>query len=102
MRTAQEGHIQGYNGQIAVSQDQIILTAELTQEQNDKKQMIPMMEQTMENIEPLLSPENPDVGPFLFDAGYSSEENFANLNPEHPEPRFPENAIPTPKISCKH
>jgi hypothetical protein len=85
MRTAQEGHVQGYNGQIAVSQDQIILTAELTQDQNDKKQMIPMMEQTLENIDPLLSPENPDVGPFLFDAGYPSEENLASLTPEHPE-----------------
>jgi len=85
MKSAQEGHIQGYNGQIAVSQDQVILTAELTQEHNDKKQMLPMLEKTLEDIEPLLSPEDPDIGPFLFDAGYPSEENLASLIPEHPE-----------------
>ena len=45
-----KGHLQGYNAQATASEDQIILSAEITQECNDKQQLIPMLEKTKENL----------------------------------------------------
>jgi hypothetical protein len=48
---ATKGFVQGYNGQAAVdSQEQIIVAAALTQEANDKKQLVPMLEQVEQNM----------------------------------------------------
>ena len=43
--------IGGYRGQIAVDENQIIIACDVTEEQNDKRQLIPMIEAVMENIE---------------------------------------------------
>jgi hypothetical protein len=59
--------LQGYNVQAAVdSQEQIIVAAELTQEANDKKQLLPMLEQVEQNMG--RKPEQATA-----DAGYFSE-----------------------------
>jgi transposase len=43
--------VQGYNAQAAVdSHEQIIVAAALTQEANDKKQLVPMLEQVQQNL----------------------------------------------------
>ena len=44
------GCVQGYNGQAAVTENQIIIAAELTTEGNDVKQLLPMTEKAEENI----------------------------------------------------
>jgi transposase len=63
--------VQGYNAQIAVdSATQVIVAAEVTQETNDKQQLIPMIAQIVTNLEQ--KPEKVSA-----DAGYFSE---ANLN----------------------
>ncbi len=65
--------LQGYNAQVAVdSVSQIIVAAEVTQETNDRQQLIPMIAQIVTSLEQ--KPEKISA-----DAGYFSE---ANLNDE--------------------
>ena len=71
LKTAR-GYVQGINAQAATTKDQIIVAAEVTQEANDKRQMVPMMEKTAENLEAAGVEEK--VGTSLTDAGYYSED----------------------------
>ncbi len=64
--------VQGYNAQIAVdSESQVIVAAEVTQETNDKKQLIPMIAQIVENLD--RKPEKVSA-----DTGYFSEPNVTD------------------------
>jgi len=45
------GYIQGYNGQAVVTEGQIIIAAELTDKENDIKELHPMVKKAKENIE---------------------------------------------------
>jgi transposase len=64
--------VQGYNAQIAVdSESQVIVAAEVTQETNDKKQLIPMIAQIATNLE-----RKPDK--VSADTGYFSEANVTD------------------------
>jgi transposase len=64
--------LQGYNAQIAVdSQSQVIVAAEVTQETNDKKQLLPMIAQIVANLEQ--KPEKVSA-----DTGYFSEANVTD------------------------
>lgn len=65
------GFIQGYNAQISVDADtQIILAAEVTQDCNDKLQLKPMLDKTIENTGKV-----PKRG--TFDAGYDNEDQIS-------------------------
>ena len=44
------GYIQGYNGQAVVTKEQIIVAAEVTQQQNDVQQLHPMLKKTAEEL----------------------------------------------------
>jgi len=67
MDGATKSFMQAYNGQAAVdSQAQIIVAASLTQQANDKKQLVPMLEQVEQNMG--RKPEQATA-----DAGYFSE-----------------------------
>ena len=64
--------VQGYNAQIAVdSASQVIVAAEVTQETNDKMQLIPMIAQMVTNLEQ--TPEKVSA-----DTGYFSEANVTD------------------------
>ena len=64
--------VQGYNAQIAVdSCSQVIVAAEVTQETNDKKQLLPMLTQIVANLD--RKPEKVSA-----DAGYFSEPNVTD------------------------
>ena len=64
--------VQGYNAQIAVdSASQVIVAAEVTQETNDKKQLLPMIARIAANLE--RKPEKVSA-----DAGYFSEANVTD------------------------
>ena len=64
--------VQGYNAQIAVdSESQVIVAAEVTQETNDKKQLLPMIVQIAINLEQ--KPEKVSA-----DTGYFSEANVTD------------------------
>jgi transposase len=64
--------VQGYNAQIVVDgKSQVIVAAAVTQETNDKRQLIPMLEKLQENTGRL--PEKLSA-----DAGYFSEDNLTD------------------------
>ena len=65
--------IQGYNAQIAVDGEaQIIVAAELTQETNDKRQLVPMSEKVIENMGRLADTLSADAG-YFSEAAVGSE-----------------------------
>ena len=82
MKTA-KGYLQGYNAQATASEDQIILSAEITQECNDKNQLIPMLEKTKENLDAVDS--NIEIGTLLADAGYFSRKNLDSITADDPD-----------------
>jgi transposase len=67
-----EGFVQAYNAQVAVDDLQFIVGQAVTQEGNDKKQLVPMMAIITQQ-----SGETPAV--LLADAGYCSDENLAAI-----------------------
>jgi len=67
MKTRQ-GYVQGYNGQAVVSKDQIILGAEVTQEENDLYQLEPMIQETKANLDEAGVKKN--IGSCTADTGY--------------------------------
>jgi transposase len=72
----QKGYVQGLNAQAVVTQQQVIVAEDVTQEENDKKQLHPMLEQAESNRQAVEIKEK--IGVALADAGYGSEENFTN------------------------
>jgi len=79
----QAGYVQGYNAQAVVTKDQIIVAAEVTQEENDIKQLYPMLERAQANLKAIAYPHA--VGTALADAGYCSEANLLAADPAGPE-----------------
>lgn len=67
------GWIQGYNGQAVVAEDGLVLAAELTQDANDSRQLLPMLEHTRSNL--ATAGVRRPIGTLLADAGYWSELN---------------------------
>jgi transposase len=67
-----DGFVQAYNVQVAVNEQQLIVGQAVTQETNDKKQLMPMIT-TIEQQ----SGDMPTQ--LLADAGYCSDENLAAL-----------------------
>jgi transposase len=77
------GYVQGYNAQVVVTQAQIILAADVTQEENDVRQLHPMLQQTQDELSASGVKERIRVG--LGDAGYWSEDNIRDADPEGAE-----------------
>lgn len=89
---------QACNGQLAVTDDQIIIAASMTQDRNDIHRLVPMMEAAVGNAKLVAAnrpkpagtdagcrgePRAPDViGVIVADAGYLSEDNIAADGPE--------------------
>lgn len=69
-----KGYVQGYNAQAVATEEQIIIAADVTQEENDQKQFKPMIQQAKANlaaVKVVLA-----LGAVLIDAGYCSDENL--------------------------
>jgi len=77
------GYVQGYNAQAAVTEDQIIVAAEVTQECNDVGQLLPMLKKVAENLKAAGAPEAMETA--LADAGYWSEANMSGSGADGPE-----------------
>jgi transposase len=72
---AATGFVQGYNGQIVVAEDGLIVAAGLSQVANDVDQLEPMLAQAGANVA-AAGFGRPRFGTVLADAGYWSEANF--------------------------
>lgn len=77
------GYLQGYNGQALVNADQVVIAAELTDEQNDLGQLHPMIAAARESLAQAGITER--LGQLLADAGYCSEANLAALSVDDPD-----------------
>jgi transposase len=77
------GYVQGYNAQAAVTEDQVIIAAEVTQEENDVRQLHPMLEKAAETLE--AAGVNEKMGAALADAGYFSDKNLTDASLDGPE-----------------
>jgi len=67
MKTRHE-YIQGYNGQAVVTEDQIVVSMAITQEENDLHQLEPMIEETRRTLDEAGIDE--PAGSMAADAGY--------------------------------
>jgi transposase len=75
------GWVQGYNAQVVVTADQIILAADVTTEANDVHQLTSMLDRAQANVEVVLG-EDAVLGAAVADAGYWSEANAASQTEE--------------------
>ena len=82
MKTS-KGYVQGYNGQAVVNESQIIIAAEVTQEANDKHQLLPMMTQAKRNLSE--AGVNDVVRTAVVDAGYFTEEQIVAVETDGTE-----------------
>ena len=79
------GFLQGYNTQLAVTSDQLIVAVQVSQSPNDQGCFTPMMRAAQEAAARIYAAtRNPDhvIGTVLADAGYNSD---ANLNADGPD-----------------
>jgi transposase len=100
---ASDGWVQGYNGQIVVATDGLILAAELTADANDIGQLGPMLEATRANL--AAAGVRGRIGTVVADAGYWNEANVAAaersggprllIAPTHPTTPSTRDRLPT-------
>jgi hypothetical protein len=77
-----QGFIQGFNGQVVVTEEQFIVVAELTDNQNDKNQLLPMMDEVNELLKTVQTDER--VEAVVADSGYCSMETILSEMPNGP------------------
>jgi transposase len=77
MKTSNKGFDQCGNAQAVTNEDQIIVSADVTDQANDSRQVEPMVDQTVENLDAVGVAENVDA--FTADAGYFSDANVTIL-----------------------
>jgi transposase len=82
MSTA-KGFVQGYNAQAVANDEQVVVSAEVTDEHNDLTQLHPMIEASNASLAEAGIEDRPEK--LLADAGYASEENFAALDDQDPD-----------------
>jgi transposase len=76
MLRARNRFVQGFNAQAAVSEDQVIVAAELTNAANDTTMFAPLVDATETNLADAGRPEA--VGAYVADAGYWSVPNVCH------------------------
>jgi transposase len=78
--SSRNGFVQGYNPQVVVTEDQIILGVQVTRFQNDVNQFVPMVALTEANLGAAGFTEQ--IGTVTADAGYASRANFEAPGPK--------------------
>jgi hypothetical protein len=86
MKVSNKGWDQCGNAQAVANEDQIILAADVTDQANDKRQAVPMVDQTLENLE-AAGVEQP-IGAAVIDSGYYSEANTSALEQRSVDPHI--------------
>jgi transposase len=85
MPTQRDKFILGYNAQLAVTADHLILSYDLVQDTGDSNQLIPMLagvQRAVAMLQAATGDRDLAVGTALFDAGYASEDNLAAPGPK--------------------
>ncbi|MFZ5870404.1 MAG: transposase [Actinomycetota bacterium] len=77
------GFVQGHNAQAVVSQDQIVIAAEVVPDANDVDQLHPMLAAAADNLQ--AAGFTTPIGTALADAGYASEDNLNAADPNGPD-----------------
>ena len=79
-----KGWVQGYNVQVGVTADQLIVAAQVSQHTNDSEDFIPMMAAVQEAAELFQAAGRDEavVGVLLADAGYATDTNLAAPGPD--------------------
>jgi transposase len=70
------GYLQGFNAQAACTDQQFVLAADVTDQENDQGQYHPMMEQAQENATAVLGEEQGKINLGRADAGYCNEADL--------------------------
>jgi transposase len=118
MKVSNKGWDQCGNAQAVANEDQIILAADVTDQANDKRQVVPMVDQTRANLEAAGVAQS--IGAAVLDSGYYSEANTAALEsrgidgyiaterlkhneeiPEAPRGRIPASHTPKQRMARK-
>ena len=94
MKASNKGWDQCGNAQAVANEDQIILAADVTDQANDKRQAVPMVDQTLENSESCWRASRP-IGAAVIDSGYYSEANATALDAARRRPSHRDRAIET-------
>jgi transposase len=84
MKASNKGWDQCGNAQAVANEAQIILAADVTDQANDKRQVVPMVDQARANLE-AAGVEQP-IGAAVLDSGYYSESNTAALEERDIDP----------------
>ena len=84
MKVSNKGFDQCGNAQAMANEEQIIIAADVTPEANDKRQVVPMVEQSQENLQTAGVEEK--IGALDGDSGYFSEDNVSYLEGEEIDP----------------
>jgi len=84
MKVSNKGFDQCGNAQAVANKEQIIIAADVTPQANDVRQVVPMVEQSQENLQAAGVEEK--IGAFDADTGYFSEENVSYLEGEQIDP----------------
>jgi transposase len=77
MKASNKGWDQCGNAQAVANEAQIILAADVTDQANDKRQVVPMVDQARANLD--AAGEGRPIGAAVIDSGYYSEANTAAL-----------------------
>jgi transposase len=78
------GFVQGYNAQLAVTGDQLVVAVALGQSTNDQACFVPMMhaaQQAADQLHARTDNDNHRIGTVLADAGYAAEANLTAPGP---------------------
>lgn len=79
------GFLQGYNAQVAVTSDQLIVAVHVGQSPNDQRCFTPMMQAAQEaaaRLHAVTGHANHIIGTVLADAGYNSDANLTADGPD--------------------
>jgi hypothetical protein len=80
-----KGFLQGYNAQVAVTGDQLIIAVQVGQSTNDQACFLPMMQAAQDAVARIhAATGNTDhvIGTVLADAGYNSDANLTAAGPD--------------------
>ncbi|HSV39303.1 MAG TPA: transposase [Nocardioidaceae bacterium] len=77
---SRHGFVQGFNAQIAVSDDHLILATSISQDSNDNSSFEPMMNAAVAAAAAIT--DNAEIGIVLADAGYFSQHNLTIAGPD--------------------